>query len=110
MVVAERETVSVLGNNWVNLCCRNLRAMDVDAIELVSKYRLTRQLENWQKVGGSLTEAGFQAVAHLSGSIKKRSDGDIQRITSSCLLHWQGLNVREPTFSAPPDCWETVLL
>jgi|GEM_PF-2639436 len=27
MVVAERETVSVLGNNWVNLCCPNLRAM-----------------------------------------------------------------------------------
>jgi hypothetical protein len=58
----------------------------VDAIELLSKYRLTRQLENWQKVGGSLTEAGFQAVAHLSPSIKKRGDGDIQRITSSCLL------------------------
>jgi hypothetical protein len=58
----------------------------VDAIELLSKYGLTRQLENWQKVGGSLTEAGFQAVAHLSPSIKKRGDGDIQRITSSCLL------------------------
>jgi hypothetical protein len=27
MVVADRETVSVLGNNWVNLCCPNLRAM-----------------------------------------------------------------------------------
>jgi hypothetical protein len=27
MVVRDRETVSVLGNNWVNLCCRNLRAM-----------------------------------------------------------------------------------
>jgi hypothetical protein len=26
-VVADRETVSVLGNNSVNLCCRNLRAM-----------------------------------------------------------------------------------
>jgi len=26
---------------------------DVDAIELLSKYRLTPQLENWQKVGGS---------------------------------------------------------
>ena len=55
------------------------------------------------------TAAGFQAVAHLSPSIKKRSDGDIQRITSSCLLHSRGLNVPEPTFSAPPDCWETVL-
>jgi len=70
---------------------------DVDAIELLSKYGWTRQLENWQKVSGSLTAAGFQAVAHLSGSIKKRSDGDIQRITSSCLLHWWGLNVPEPT-------------
>jgi hypothetical protein len=28
MVVADRETVSVLGNNWANLCCRNLRAID----------------------------------------------------------------------------------
>jgi hypothetical protein len=27
MVVAERETVSVLGNNWVNLCCPNHCAM-----------------------------------------------------------------------------------
>jgi hypothetical protein len=27
MVVADRETVSVLGNNWVNLCCPNLGAM-----------------------------------------------------------------------------------
>jgi len=81
----------------------------VDAIELLSKYGLTRQLENWQKVGGSLTAPGFQAVAHLSPSIKKRSDGDIQRITSSCLLHSGKLNVRDPTFSAPPDCWETVL-
>jgi hypothetical protein len=26
---------------------------DADAIELLSKYGLTRQLENWQKVGGS---------------------------------------------------------
>jgi hypothetical protein len=26
---------------------------DVDAIELLSKYGLTPQLENWQKVGGS---------------------------------------------------------
>jgi hypothetical protein len=52
MVVADRETVSVLGNNWVNLCCRNHCAMDVDAIELLSKYGLTRQLENYQKVGG----------------------------------------------------------
>jgi len=42
---------------------------DVDAIELLSKYRLTPQLENWQKVGGYLTAAGFQAVAHLSPSI-----------------------------------------
>jgi len=82
---------------------------DVEAIELLSKYGLTRQLENWQKLGGSLTVAGFQAVAHLSPSIKKRSDGDIQPITSSYLLHSPGLNVREPTFSAPPDCWETVL-
>ncbi len=56
-----------------------------------------------------LTAAGFQAVAHLSPSIKKRSDGDIHPITTSCLLLSRGLNVREPTFSAPPDCWETVL-
>ncbi len=68
----------------------------MDAIELLSKDGLTPQLENWQKVGGSLTEAGFQAVAHLSGSIKKPSDGDIQRITSGCLLHSRGLNVRDP--------------
>jgi len=27
MVVADRETVSVLGNNWVNLCCPNHCAM-----------------------------------------------------------------------------------
>jgi hypothetical protein len=27
MVVADRETVSVLGNNSVNLCCRNHYAM-----------------------------------------------------------------------------------
>ena len=27
MVVADGETVSVLGNNWVNLCCRNHCAM-----------------------------------------------------------------------------------
>jgi hypothetical protein len=27
MVVADRETVSVLGNNFANLCCRNLGAM-----------------------------------------------------------------------------------
>jgi hypothetical protein len=27
MVVADRETVSVLGKNFANLCCRNLRAM-----------------------------------------------------------------------------------
>ena len=53
MVVADRETVSVLGNNWVNLCCRNIARWDVDAIELLSKYGLTRQLENWQKVGRS---------------------------------------------------------
>jgi hypothetical protein len=26
-VVADRETVSVLGNNWVNLCCPNHCAM-----------------------------------------------------------------------------------
>jgi hypothetical protein len=62
----------------------------VDAIELLSKYRLTRQLENWQKLGGSLTVAGFQAIAHLSPSIKKRGDGYIQRITTNCLLHWPG--------------------
>jgi hypothetical protein len=60
MVVADRETVSVLGNNWVNLCCRNHSARwDVDAIELLSKYGLTRQLENWQKVGGSRSGGGF---------------------------------------------------
>jgi len=41
----------------------------VDAIELLSKSGLTPQLEIWQKVGGSLTVAGFQAVAHLSPSI-----------------------------------------
>jgi hypothetical protein len=32
---------------------------DVDAIELLSKYGLTRQLENWQKVGGSRSGGGF---------------------------------------------------
>ena len=59
MVVADRETVSVLGNNFANLCCPNHCAMDVDAIELLSKYRLTRQLENWQKVGGFRSGGGF---------------------------------------------------
>jgi hypothetical protein len=31
---------------------RTIARWDVDAIELLSKYGLTRQLENWQKVGG----------------------------------------------------------
>jgi len=70
MVVAGRETVSVLGNNWVNLCCRNLRAIDGMWMRSSNgKYGLTPQLEIGQKVGGSLTAAGFQAVAHLSPSI-----------------------------------------
>jgi transaldolase len=48
---------------------RTIARWDVDAIELLSKYGLTPQLEIWQKVGGSLTAAGFQAVAPLSPSI-----------------------------------------
>jgi hypothetical protein len=83
MVVADRETVSVLGNNFANLCCPNLRAMDVDAIELLSKYGLTRQLENWQKVGGSRSGGGFPSSSAFVTVDSWRSDGDIQRITSS---------------------------
>jgi hypothetical protein len=54
MVVADRETVSVLGNNWANLCCRNLRAIDgMWRRSSNGKYGLTLQLEIGQKVGGS---------------------------------------------------------
>jgi hypothetical protein len=38
---------------------RTIARWDVDAIELLSKYGLTRQLENWQKVGGSRSGGGF---------------------------------------------------
>jgi hypothetical protein len=69
MVVAGRETVSVLGNNWVNLCCRNLRAIDGMWMRSSNGNGLTPQLEIGPKVGGSLTAAGFQAVVHLSPSI-----------------------------------------
>jgi len=64
---------------------------DVDAIELLSKYGLTRQLENWQKVGGSPSGGGFPSSSAFVTVDSLRGDGDIQRITSSCLLHWRGL-------------------
>jgi hypothetical protein len=70
---------------------------DVDAIELLSKYGLTRQLENWQKVGGSRSGGGFPSSSAFVTVNSWRSDGDIQPITNSCLLHWRGLNVRSPT-------------
>jgi len=75
----------------------------VDAIELLSKDGLTPQLENWQKVGGS-PSGGFPSSSAFVTVDSWCGDGDIQRITSSCLLHSGKLNVRDPTFSAPPDC------
>jgi hypothetical protein len=90
MVVADQETVSVLGNNWVNLSGSNLRAMGCGcdrAFEQIWIDSAVRELAESRRL---LTAAGFQAVAHLSPSIKKRGDGDIQRITTSCLLHWRG--------------------
>jgi len=50
---------------------------DVDAIELLSKYRLTPQLENWQKVGGSRS-GRFPSSSAFVTVDSWRSDGDIQ--------------------------------
>jgi len=55
---------------------------DVDAIELLSKYGLTRQLENWQKVGGSRSGGGFpssQLSAAFAGA--KYARAYVQRAT-----------------------------
>jgi hypothetical protein len=98
MVVADRETVSVLGNNWVNLCCPNHCAIDGMWMRSSNgKYGLTPQLENWQKVAGSRSGGGFPSSSAFVTVDSWRSDGDIQRITSSCLLHSPGLNVRSST-------------
>ena len=46
MVVADRETVSALGNNSVNLCCRNYCAMGALLKQgmISSKRNLQKQL------------------------------------------------------------------
>jgi hypothetical protein len=68
MVVADRETVSVLGNNWANLCCRNLRAIGCgcdrafEQIWIDSAVRELAESRRFSHGGGFPSSSAFVTV------------------------------------------------
>jgi len=68
MVVADRETVSVLGNNWVNLCCRNHCAMGCggdrafEQIGIDSAVRELAESRRFSHGGGFPSSSAFVTV------------------------------------------------